>query len=345
MGRIFYLNILILLLISCKDNEEVTSFENVEKTTSPASIGKIGNNKDLESIVSTGFLLMGGGWDVDKAMYWMIEKVNGGDIKILRASGGDAYNQYLFNLADGRVNSVETLLIDSRDLANDQELIKNLETAEGIFIAGGNQADYVKFWGNTKLAATLARLVIDKKIVLGGTSAGCAILGEYIFDALKGTVYSDEVLNDPYIEYASLQKNTLFDIEILQNVITDTHYNNPSRIGRHIAFMARLKKDFNSNAKGIGVEEETAVVIEEDGLAHVFGKGKAYFLESIGSDLPEVIAEEKPLTWGINKKAIRALVLKENTEEYIDLNNWNNFNSSLIQLISVENGVLKIENK
>jgi cyanophycinase len=73
----------------------------------------------------------------------------------------------------------------------------------------------------------------------GGTSAGAAVLGEYLFSAEINTITSAEALANPYNSKLSLRDN-LFKFSLLKNTITDTHYNNPDRRGRHIAFMARF---------------------------------------------------------------------------------------------------------
>ena len=117
---------------------------------------------------------------------WMIKKAGGGDFVILRATGTDAYNSYIYDL--GTINSVETLLINSRTLANDPEVERTILNAEAVFISGGDQANYVKFWKNTKVHYALDYLRNIKQIPIGGTSAGCAILGGTYFSALEGTI-------------------------------------------------------------------------------------------------------------------------------------------------------------
>jgi len=333
--------ILFLIVVGCENTEEpIIETKNVTL----GSLGLVGNTKDVEVETTSGIVLMGGGKDVDKAIQWMINKSGGGDFKIIRATGTNAYNRYVHNLAE--VNSVETLLIDSRDLANNDEINKKILEAEAIFIAGGNQADYTKFWSNTALEETLQYLIEEKKIPIGGTSAGCAILGQYIFDAIQGTVYSDEAMNDPFINYVSLQENKIMQLPTLKGVITDTHYDNPDRIGRHLIFLARIKKDFNTNAKGIGIQEETAVCIEADGTAKVFGKGNAFFIKPFEHSLiPEILERGQPLTWGKEKSAINSVVIREIEGEYLDLNNWDNYQSSLVQSISIIDGKLEVKNE
>nr|MCU0404901.1 hypothetical protein [Chitinophagaceae bacterium] len=82
----------------------------------PASLGITGDTADIKTATSPGLLLAGGGGDVDEAMRWLLQRSGGGDVVIIRASGGTGYNKYLYEL--GKVNSVESLLINSRELAN-----------------------------------------------------------------------------------------------------------------------------------------------------------------------------------------------------------------------------------
>lgn len=56
------------------------------------SIGIIGDASDISTNPESGILLMGGASDNDDAMVWMLEKADGGDIVVLRATGTDAYN-------------------------------------------------------------------------------------------------------------------------------------------------------------------------------------------------------------------------------------------------------------
>jgi hypothetical protein len=43
-----------------------------------------------------GLILMGGGTDVDAAFQWWKPRISGGDVVVLRASGADGYNDYLY---------------------------------------------------------------------------------------------------------------------------------------------------------------------------------------------------------------------------------------------------------
>ncbi|MCA9516876.1 MAG: hypothetical protein KC635_18165, partial [Myxococcales bacterium] len=102
-----------------------------------------------------GLVLMGGGAEVDAAFDWWVPLVAGGDVVVLRASGADGYNDYLFEDIGG-VDSVETLMVDTRAEADDAWVAERVRRAEGIFIAGGDQWDYARDWSGSALTAALA---------------------------------------------------------------------------------------------------------------------------------------------------------------------------------------------
>ncbi len=54
----------------------------------------------------------------------------------------------------------------------------------------------------------------NRNIVMGGTSAGMAILGEYIFNAKNGTVTSEEALVNPYREDVSIDSLNIYRCKI-----------------------------------------------------------------------------------------------------------------------------------
>jgi cyanophycinase len=65
----------------------------------------------------------------------------------------------------------------------------------------------------------------------------------------------------------------------LADTITDTHFVTRDRMGRLIVFMARVLASGNlKHIKGIGIDEQTAVLLEPDGHSSIVGNGAAYFL-------------------------------------------------------------------
>ncbi|MGB0525047.1 MAG: cyanophycinase [Flammeovirgaceae bacterium] len=308
---------------------------------SSASIGIVGSSADVNTSTSAGTVLMGGGPDIDEAIQWMINRSGGGDFVVLRASGSDAYNSYIYGL--GNVNSVETLLINSRSLANNTDVENTIRNAEAVFIAGGDQYDYVSYWKGTRVENALNYLINTKRVPVGGTSAGCAIQGEAYFDAANGTVTSSEVLRNPYNQYVSLQRSNFLDVPFLENTITDTHYDNPDRRGRQLGFMARMVEDWGWFAKGIGVDEATAVCIASNGTASVYGDGYAFFLQEYGGT-PEECVPGRRLDWYRNRRAVKVYKVRgtNNGNNSFNLANWNSGSGGSWQYYYADRGRLRI---
>ena len=254
-----------------------------------------GNDADAEvTPAGPGVILMGGGTDVDAAFEWWKPYIAGGDVVVLRATGADGYNTYLYEDIGG-CDSVETMLVTSAELAADPYVTWTVEHAEGVFIAGGDQAKYLKAWKDTPLAGALMA-AHDRGAILGGTSAGCAVLGQYMFAAYNDTVYSEEALADPYNTYMTMERDFL-PLASMKGWITDTHFVTRDRMGRLVGFLGRIVQDgWAKSPIGIGVDEATAVVVGPDGHGQVLGSGAAYVVRT--TEKPTLCAEGKPLDFG-----------------------------------------------
>jgi cyanophycinase len=248
---------------------------------------------------SPSIALVGGGYDVGEAFRWMIgragvTKATGGRFVIIRATGTDAYNPYIYSRlgqvdptsprgydmvggADLGLTSVETLVISSRAAAEDPQVLKVVGRANAIFIAGGDQADYYNYWQGTSLN-TLIQKAVAAGIPVGGTSAGTSMLGQYAFAALNGAVESAAALGDPFNRYVTIdplntsskkfvQTGSFLSVATLGKTIADPHFNTRDRLGRLFSFVARIGNGCSGgvtnygDVAGIGIDEETAVLI------------------------------------------------------------------------------------
>lgn len=324
-----------ILLSSCSKSNTPNPFDpNAPKPTTPpvrtASIGIVGDTADVQTATKNGIVIMGGGTDVDAAFQWMINRSGGGDVVIIRATGTDAYNPYVKGL--GSVNSVETLLINSRKLADDDGVARIIRNAELLFIAGGDQSDYTGYWKDTKVMAAINYLLSEKKVPVGGTSAGAAILGNYYFSAERGGLESAEALANPYAQKITIGNGDFLKAPFLQNIITDQHFTARNREGRMAVFLGRIMTDWNKTPNGIAVDEKTAVCIDENGMATVLGTNKAFFLKTEAGKKPEVFETNKPVTWNANGKAIRvAAITAAAGNNPFNMNSFEPNNSSAVQ--------------
>ena len=131
---------------------------------------RVGNPNDVTTATTPGTVLMGGSTDVDAAFQWMCQRSGGGDFLVIRATGTDAYNPYIQSLCPGE-NSVATLIIPNATAANDPFVASTINNAEALWIAGGDQSNYINFWTGSAVQSGLNAL-IARGVPIGGTSAG-----------------------------------------------------------------------------------------------------------------------------------------------------------------------------
>jgi cyanophycinase len=256
-----------------------------------------GNRQDVQTRAEAGVAMMGGGSDLDEAFRWLCGKANGGDFLILRAHGGADYNPYVAGLC--KANSVATLIIRSRKAAMEPRLTEIIAQAEVIFIAGGDQSRYVNYWKGTPVGDAINAHVAAGKPI-GGTSAGLAVLGEFVYGCLEdkpkdADLTSREVLADPYIKRVTVVRDFL-KVPGLENILTDSHFAKRDRMGRSLGFLARIVQDGWSKApREIAIDEKSALLVEASGRAKIVGTGLGvYFLQV--TDAPEVCKPGQPLT-------------------------------------------------
>ncbi len=334
--------ILTMCLASCQKSDNSAAETSDEK---PFTSYFTGNPEDKKVSPNYGITMMGGRSEHDQAMTWFLEQANGGDILVLRASGSDGYNNYLFSGLGVAVNSVESLVIKTPEAANHPYVHEKIKNAEAIWMAGGNQFNYVGIWGDSPMKQLLNDHINVKRGVIGGTSAGMAVLGEWYFSAENGSIKSEEALANPFHEKAQVG-NDFLKIPILENTITDTHYANRNRQGRHSAFISRVASEENEQSFGIACDEYTAVCVGEDGIAHIYGKSPAkeeavYFIQTTCEGYkPEIMEANQPLTWNNGGKALSVykVVTDSTGTSTFDLNNWKTGNGGKWLNWYVENG-------
>jgi len=219
-----------------------------------------GNPADVETGTRGLLVLQGGGTDVDLNYVRMGELAGGGDFVVLRASGADGYNDYIFSLC--ACDSVETIVVDNRQASYDDFVIDKVRKAEALFIAGGDQSRYVRFWKGTPLEDAI-QYVAAKPAPVGGTSAGMAVLGQFSYSAMSAdSLTSAAALSDPFHRDLTLETDFLH-LAGMENLITDQHLAERDRIGRTVALIARLVHDgLAPRGRAIAADRETSVHLD-----------------------------------------------------------------------------------
>lgn len=307
-----------------------------------------GNATDVTTNHQAGVCLMGGASEEKNAMIWFLNQANGGDIVVLRADDSNGYNDYFYTDLGVTVNSVRTFVIKNVAGAVDPYVLDKIAKAEAIWFAGGDQYDYVKYFKDNAMEDALNAFINTKNGVIGGTSAGMAILGSSYFTAQYGTLESDVALSNPYHPRIQLGYNDFLKIPFMEDVITDSHFANRNREGRLSVFLARFSKDNNKRSFGIACNEYTAICVGLDGKAFVYGDYPkyptelAYFLQAncISDYTPETVVAGQPVTWNRNGEAIKVYKVPGTNAgtNYFDLSDWKTGNGGVWENWSINNG-------
>ncbi len=305
-------------------------FANTDAGYSYYEVGKV--NSARPAPTERALLLVGGGdWNLD-AFRWFAAKTGHGHLVVIAAYGDGEDGKYFYRDVGG-FTSVETLVFTSRKASYNPRVLRVLRHADGIFIAGGDQSKYVRFWKGTPVAQA-----IDSKAArgrpVGGTSAGLAVLGAYSYGAMDGgSIDSPNALANPLGPAVTMVRDFLH-MPFLGHVVTDTHFSARNRLGRSIAFLAKVRARWDRNAIGLAIDQDSALCVDANGIGRFFtnGNGKAWLLQPIG--VPRV-ALGKSLDWA----SVR--ITRFGPRGSIDLKSMRIRNPASTISISVDHGRLR----
>ncbi|WP_063769055.1 GEVED domain-containing protein [Flammeovirga sp. OC4] len=297
------------------------------------------------SISPNGATMLVGGAEVGgdgevNATQWFLDQADGGDYLVLRTDAVGNQASWIWSNFSNSISAAAELSITTRNAANNTTVAQYIRDAEAVFIAGGDQREYMDLWKGTAVEDAINYLINDKKVPVGGTSAGMAIMGGTYYAPATSGILSSEILDDPYHPYTnnSFFYNDFIDNPFLTNVITDTHLdrthgtNNENRYGRAFGLLARTVADKNeTNRYAIACDEATFVCIDGSGNAKVFGDGgqtqyptKTYFMV-VNCAVPENITSGQSLVWNNNSAAVKAYVIQGSINgngNSFNLNDW-----------------------
>jgi cyanophycinase len=239
-------------------------------------------------------LLVGGGsedyndWS-DAPYRWLVTHAANRRILVLHYADTSAFFSGYFPWLSPC--TVANRAVTSRVEANDSSLYEYVLGFDGIFLRGGDQWLYVTLWRGTLVARAIQE-VYARGGVIGGTSAGEAVLGEIVFDARQTSVAPRTALRNPFAAGITLTDDFL---DLGANLIPDSHFFERGRLGRLPAFLAFYKQASGREIMGIGVEYGTALGIGPDGTGEVMGSGTVSILRYT-PDTRTVLTSGSPLS-------------------------------------------------
>ena len=175
------------------------------------------------------------------------------------------------------VEHVYKLDIRDRLEAKQEAKVRILNDANCIFFTGGDQLKITSQIGDTPIFKRIHEIYKDGGII-AGTSAGASVVCETM--VVRGN--NDE---SHRVRSALLMAPGL---GLIQDVVIDQHFAERGRMGRLIGAIAQ-----NPRNLGIGIDEDTAVVIEGTDSFYVIGSGAVYVVDGTGVSYSN-IAEASP---------------------------------------------------
>jgi cyanophycinase len=171
------------------------------------------------------------------------------------------FDEYQKAFRDLNVGELVELYVEDRAEAGDKDKLRVLDDAAGVFFSGGDQLRITSQIGDSAIEEKVRRLY-ERGGVIAGTSAGASVLSETML--VKGTSEETHRIGDLRMAPG---------LGLIRDVIIDQHFAERGRFGRLIGAVAH-----NPRSLGIGVDEDTAAIVE-DGSLTVLGSGAVYIVD------------------------------------------------------------------
>ncbi len=201
----------------------------------------------------------------------------------------DVYTQAFRNLG---VSSPRVLRATSRQDIVNADVERLVDGVKGVFMTGGDQMRLVSLLGGTKLAEALRKKVRETNVVMAGTSAGAAAMS-------TSMIVRGEPSSHPHKNAVKLSPGLGF----LKNIIIDQHFSERGRISRLITAVS-----YNPYNLGIGIDENTAIILDGKGVLEVFGQGSTTIVDGSQitfNEIAEVADNESFSVCGVQFHVLR----------------------------------------
>ena len=171
----------------------------------------------------------------------------------LRETGSD----YEALFRDLGVKEARSLAYQDRSDCHRESWLKVLESADGVFLTGGNQLRLSTTLGCTPVAEMMRDRNRQGSLHIAGTSAGAAIMSQHMI------AFGDEG-STPHADMVTLAPG----LGIVEDIVVDQHFRQRDRLGRLLSALA-----YNPAMVGIGLDEDTAAIIGPDDSIEIAGSG------------------------------------------------------------------------
>ncbi|MCR3921298.1 MAG: cyanophycinase [Firmicutes bacterium] len=185
-------------------------------------------------------------------------------IVILSTASSDPHagEQYRRIFTGFGAEDVRVLAVQNREEANQSQYNNSFSESTGIFFTGGDQLRITGILGGSTLGSALQKSY-RQGAVIAGTSAGASVMSEtMLIGGLDDATPSKETIR------------MAPGLGLLKDVVVDQHFAQRGRIGRLLAVVAH-----NPYILGVGIDEDTAILIDQSGEFEVSGSGTVTILD------------------------------------------------------------------
>lgn len=223
----------------------------------------------MESRTRGPLLAIGGAEDKfrDRMILRRFVELSGGDaarIVIIptASTADDAGQRYKAIFLELGASAADVLYVGGREDGNSDELVGYVERCTGVFMTGGNQIRVASILGGTRVARALARRNREG-VPVAGTSAGASVMSAVMVAGGK---------SGPTPRAHTVQMAP--GLGLIDSVIIDQHFSERDRVGRLVTMVS-----YNPSLLGLGVDEDTAVLIMPDDTLEVLGRGSVLVVD------------------------------------------------------------------
>lgn len=207
---------------------------------------------------------------------------SGARIRLITAASAEpdgVWDSYRKVFQELGVADVQRLALTDQDSAHAPELQQDILQADGIFISGGDQGKLMQALWETPAYTSLHEAFHVRGCCLAGTSAGAAVMSRHMI--AQGV----SVLRPSKDATA-----TDMGLGFITQAVVDQHFSERRRLARLMSTLA-LRPDL----LGVGIDEDTALVIERNQAIEVIGRGSVTIVDPtrMRSNVDEVEAAEQ----------------------------------------------------
>lgn len=167
---------------------------------------------------------------------------------------GDRYREIFTEMG---AKAITVFDIRERDQGEDPIWQAHLESCTGVFLTGGDQLRLCALLADTPLLELVRMKAQSGQLALAGTSAGAAVMGHHMIAGGSSGEHPNRSLVDMATGFG-----------IVPEVIVDQHFHNRNRMARLMSAIA-----MHPDRLGIGIDEDTCALFENDGQMEVIGRG------------------------------------------------------------------------